>query len=274
MNNEPTDMVTPFFRDGDSPSDPKVKKLIADVTKKLRVGRDRRNECEGAIRIQLQSVKGSSEFNKKIPAAGDIVKNAEIVHSSLKKARAAINTIGAPFQAVFDANTNYDSHKRYDDFMRLLNTAICSADTLNQKLIIPKGKKSRDINKSLAKTAADYIVTQFCDLGDTADGLSLSTKRLQNSVAKSFYEYLTGNKKVDLSGRIADFAPERLTLKGGGEGAPRAGGNASATSNLALAKSFFGRVGNNGGGFDINGAAANAAASKSVADARGLTRRK
>jgi hypothetical protein len=207
------DAATPFFRDGDRPSDPKAKRLIAQVANQLKVTAGRREECEVAIRVQLQAAKSSSEFNKKIPHAGEITTNAEIVYSSLRKARTALKTIGAPFEAVFEDETNYDDNKRHNDFLSLLDVAIRTAERLSQDIIIPKGKKPRDIDKYFAKTSAAYLVGQFCDLGDTIGGLSLSTKRLQNSVAKSFYEYLTGNQKVDLSGRAADFAPERLTLK-------------------------------------------------------------
>jgi hypothetical protein len=216
MSSDPIDVtkgeiygVTPFFRDGDRPSDPKVKELITEIVKQLRISTDGREECEVAIRIQLQAAKGSSNFNKNLLPAGEIAENAEIVRSCLMKAKAGIKTIGAPFEALFDDETNYDCNKRHGDFLSLLEVAIRTADKLSQDLVIPKGQKPRDIDKCLAKTAADNLFRQFC----TLDGSSLSTKRMQNSVAKLFYEYLTGNGRVDLAGPIADFVPEQLSLK-------------------------------------------------------------
>jgi hypothetical protein len=209
MNEEPTAVVTPFFHDGEKTSDPKVKNLITEIAKQLGISTDRREECEVAIRIQLQAAKGSSIFNKNLLQAGEIAENAEIVRSCLMKAKAGMKTIGAPFEALFDDETNYDCNKRHGDFTSLLEVAIRTANKLSQDLVVPKGKKPRDIDKYLAKTAADNLFGQFC----TLDESSLSAKRMQNSVAKLFYGYLTGNRRVDLAGPIADFVPEQLSLK-------------------------------------------------------------
>ena len=75
---------------------------------------------------------------------------------------------------------------------------------LDRGMVIPAGSKPRDVNKYSARTAARYLISKFCEHTDQTE---LTIARLENAIARSFYEALTGEKDIDLAGDIADFRP-------------------------------------------------------------------
>ena len=212
MNSD--DDLRPFFGDfdlhGNEPAPPQqVEKLVSEVAKKLKIGPNRRAECEAAIRSQFRAAKASGEHGKKIPSPRKIKDTAGAISSSLRKAKIAMARIDEFYASLWP---DVDPEQRYDDFGRLIEKAIKVADALDRGMIISDESRPRDINKYSSKTAAKFLISKFAE---DADRTERSVTRLENAIARMFYKALTGERAGDLVGKIAEFRPVPIKARYG-----------------------------------------------------------
>ena len=161
MSDDPP--LSPFFVDYDDkgrepPPAPEVKKLIAEVTKKLKVRRKKRAECATSIRLQFRAARGSSRSTTR--------RLCRRWTSRRKRRRPAWRCVRRKTRSRRSSGfyaplwIDFDHDGSYYQFARLLDTAIAVGDAFGGT-VIREGSRRRDVNKYSAEAAARYLVSEF-----------------------------------------------------------------------------------------------------------------
>ena len=199
-------LLEPFLGgldDDELPPDPTAAKLGAAVLEMLKVGTERKTECERAVRFQFAAARHS--INNRMPAPQEIREAAHALGVSLRKAKTAMGTLNAVLASLC-ADNGLDLRLA----ARQIGTLIEMSDSIERGVVVPKASKPRNVAKHASKMAARLLISEF---GDGRNRTDRSAARRENAVARLFVKALTGKPAGDLRGDLEDFAkPLRIRI--------------------------------------------------------------
>jgi len=192
----------PFF--GALSLDPAAEGLVAALLKTLKIGTARQTACESAVRFQFAAARHSIE--NQMPAPREIREAALALGVSLHRAKTAIAALDTVLPSLC-ADKGLDLRLA----ARQIETLVEISDSIERGVVVPPASKPRDAAKHASKMAARLLISEF---GEGLNRTDRSAARIENAVARLFFEALTGEPAGDLRGDVEDFArPLRLRIR-------------------------------------------------------------